>query len=114
MSSGCAQVWRRRLTAIRNNATLAEVDPEIAEILRDEEQRQHDTLAMIASENYASLAVRQVTGSILTNKYSEGYPGKRYYAGNEWVDNAEQLAIARAKQLFGADHANVQPHAGSQ
>lgn len=94
--------------------TLEEVDPELARILADEQERQRDTLALIASENYASVAVRQVSGSILTNKYSEGYPRRRYYGGNEWVDAAESLAIARAKQLFGAEHVNVQPHAGSQ
>jgi glycine hydroxymethyltransferase len=99
--------------AVRSDGTLADVDPEVAAILRDEEDRQRSTLALIASENYASIAVRQASGSILTNKYSEGYPGKRYYAGNEWVDAAESLAIARVKELFGAEHANVQPHAGS-
>ena len=101
-------------SAVRTDGTLAEVDPELAAILRDEEERQRNTLALIASENYASVAVRQAAGSILTNKYSEGYPGKRYYAGNHWIDAAEALAIERAKQLFGAEHANVQPHAGSQ
>jgi glycine hydroxymethyltransferase len=100
--------------AVRVDGSLAEVDPEMAEILRDEEQRQRKTLALIASENYASVAVRQVAGSILTNKYSEGYPRKRYYAGNEWVDAAEALAIERAQRLFQAEHANVQPHAGAQ
>ena len=99
---------------IRTDGSLSVVDPQVAEILRREGVRQRDTLALIASENYASVAVRQVSGSILTNKYSEGYPGKRYYAGNQWVDEAEALAIERAKQLFGAEHANVQPHAGSQ
>ncbi len=99
--------------AVRTDGTLAEVDPEMAAILRDEEERQRSTLALIASENYASVAVRQASGSILTNKYSEGYPGKRYYAGNEWVDAAEALALERVKELFGAEHANVQPHAGS-
>ena len=100
--------------AVRTDGTLAEVDPEVAAILSDEESRQRSTLALIASENYASVAVRQASGSILTNKYSEGYPGKRYYAGNEWVDAAEALAIQRVKELLGAEHANVQPHAGSQ
>jgi len=80
--------------AVRTDGTLAEVDPEVAAILSDEESRQRSTLALIASENYASVAVRQASGSILTNKYSEGYPGKRYYAGNEWVDAAEALAIS--------------------
>lgn len=93
---------------------LHEVDPELADILVREEQRQRTSLALIASENYASVAVRQVSGSILTNKYSEGYPHRRYYGGNELVDAAESLAIVRAKRLFGAEHANVQPHAGSQ
>ena len=93
---------------------LEQVDPELAEILVREEERQRTTLALIASENYASVAVRQVSGSILTNKYSEGYPRRRYYGGNQLVDAAESLAIERAKHLFGAEHANVQPHAGSQ
>ena len=93
--------------------TLDAVDPELALILREEAVRQRDTLALIASENYASVAVRQVSGSIFTNKYSEGYPKRRFYGGNEWVDAAEALAIERAKRLFGAEHANVQPHAGA-
>jgi glycine hydroxymethyltransferase len=101
-------------SAVRTDGSLEEVDPQLAAILRDEEDRQRNTLALIASENYASVAVRQASGSILTNKYSEGYPGKRFYAGNQWVDSAESLAIERAKELFKADHANVQPHAGSQ
>jgi len=92
---------------------LAAVDPEVAAILAAEEDRQRYTLAMIASENYASLAVRQAQASELTNKYSEGYPGRRYYQGNRFIDDVEALAIARAKELFGAEHANVQPHAGS-
>jgi glycine hydroxymethyltransferase len=92
---------------------LAAVDPELARMLAEEDDRQRYTLAMIASENYASVAVRQAQASVLTNKYSEGYPGRRYYQGNRFVDDVEALAIARAKKLFGADHANVQPHAGS-
>jgi glycine hydroxymethyltransferase len=92
---------------------LAAVDPDVAAIVAREAERQQDTLAMIASENYASLAVRQAQASVLTNKYSEGYPGKRYYQGNAIIDEAEALAIERAKALFGAEHANVQPHAGS-
>lgn len=100
--------------AVRADNSLEQVDPELASILREEEDRQWSTLALIASENYASVAVRQASGSILTNKYSEGYPGKRYYAGNRWVDAAEALAIERARRLFGAEHVNVQPHAGSQ
>jgi glycine hydroxymethyltransferase len=92
---------------------LAAVDPDLARILEQEAERQQYTLAMIASENYASLAVRQAQASVLTNKYSEGYPGKRYYQGNGLVDEVEALAIARAREVFGAEHANVQPHAGS-
>src|SRR5213075_1407565 len=92
---------------------LAEVDPEIAEALNSELERQQRTLEMIASENFVPQAVLECQGSILTNKYAEGYPGRRYYGGCEFVDVAEQLAIDRAKQLFGADHANVQPHSGA-
>jgi len=95
-------------------APLAEVDPEIAEVLRRELERQQNTLEMIASENFVPQAVLDAVGSVLTNKYAEGYPGKRYYGGCEEVDVAEQLAIDRAKALFGAEHANVQPHAGAQ
>src|SRR3954469_11589376 len=93
---------------------LSEVDPEIAEVLRDELGRQQRTLEMIASENFVPQAVLECTGSVLTNKYAEGYPGKRYYGGREYLDVAEQLAIDRARALFGAEHANVQPHAGAQ
>ncbi|MDQ6778451.1 MAG: serine hydroxymethyltransferase, partial [Actinomycetota bacterium] len=93
---------------------LAEVDPEIAEALALELSRQQRTLEMIASENFVPLAVLECQGSVLTNKYAEGYPGKRYYGGCEYIDIAEQLAIDRAKELFGAEHANVQPHAGAQ
>src|SRR2546423_2393417 len=96
------------------NQPLSEVDPEIAEVLRDELGRQETTLEMIASENFVPQAVLECAGSVLTNKYAEGYPGKRYYGGCEFVDVAEQLAIDRAKALFGAEHANVQPHAGAQ
>jgi glycine hydroxymethyltransferase len=96
------------------NLPLAEVDPEIAEALAGELSRQQSTLEMIASENFVPLAVLECQGSVLTNKYAEGYPGKRYYGGCEYVDIAEQLAIDRAKELFGAEHANVQPHAGAQ
>jgi glycine hydroxymethyltransferase len=95
-------------------APLAEVDPEIAQVLRRELERQQSTLEMIASENFVPQAVLEAVGSVLTNKYAEGYPGKRYYGGCEEVDVAEQLAIDRAKELFGAEHANVQPHAGAQ
>ena len=95
------------------HATLSEVDPEISAVLSDELRRQEDHLELIASENYASPAVLTAQGSVLTNKYAEGYPGRRYYGGCEHVDRAETLAIERAKELFGADYANVQPHAGS-
>src|SRR5881227_933399 len=93
---------------------LAVVDPEIAELIREETARQADGLELIASENFVSEAVMEAAGSPLTNKYAEGLPGKRYYGGCEVVDKVEQLAIDRAKALFGAEHANVQPHAGSQ
>jgi glycine hydroxymethyltransferase len=93
---------------------LADVDPEIAEVLALELERQQRTLEMIASENFAPVAVLEAQGSVLANKYAEGYPGRRYYGGCEYVDIAERLAIDRAKILFGADHANVQPHAGAQ
>src|SRR5437870_10069941 len=94
--------------------TLAQVDPEVAEAIRSETRRQADGLELIASENFVSNAVLEAAGSVMTNKYAEGLPGKRYYGGCEVVDVAENLAIARAKQLFGADHANVQPHSGAQ
>ncbi|HEV8616989.1 MAG TPA: serine hydroxymethyltransferase [Methylomirabilota bacterium] len=93
---------------------LADVDPDIAKALREEAQRQHRNLELIASENFVSDAVLEATGSVLTNKYAEGYPGRRYYGGCEVVDVVEDLAIARAKELFGAEHANVQPHSGAQ
>ncbi len=93
---------------------LQEVDPEIAAIIARERKRQKEGLELIASENYTSRAVLEAVGSVLTNKYAEGYPGKRYYNGCEFVDQAESLAIERAVKLFGADHANVQPHSGSQ
>src|SRR5437867_6518790 len=93
---------------------LADVDPEIAKALRAEAQRQHRNLELIASENFVSAAVLEAVGSVLTNKYAEGYPGRRYYGGCEYVDVVEELAISRAKELFGAEHANVQPHSGSQ
>ena len=96
------------------NRPLAEVDPEVAAALRGELSRQRDTLEMIASENFVPRAVLECQGSVLTNKYAEGYPGRRYYGGCEWVDVSEQLAIDRAKELFGAEHANVQPHSGAQ
>jgi glycine hydroxymethyltransferase len=96
------------------NRPLAEVDPEIADVLGKELERQQQTLEMIASENFAPIAVLECQGSVLNNKYAEGYPGKRYYGGCEFVDIAEQLAIDRANALFGSEHANVQPHSGAQ
>ncbi|HEV7967285.1 MAG TPA: serine hydroxymethyltransferase [Candidatus Acidoferrales bacterium] len=96
------------------NRPLKEVDPEIAEVLREEGRRQGTGLELIPSENFVSEAVLEAMGSVLTNKYAEGYPGKRYYGGCEFVDRAEQLAIDRAKALFGAEHANVQSHSGTQ
>ena len=93
---------------------LASVDPEIAAAIHHEAERQEEGLELIASENFVSPAVLEAAGSVMTNKYAEGYPGKRYYGGCEFVDVAESLAIDRAKQLFGAEHANVQPHSGAQ
>ncbi|HET9791292.1 MAG TPA: serine hydroxymethyltransferase [Candidatus Angelobacter sp.] len=93
---------------------LSQADPEIAQAIANEAQRQHEGLELIASENFVSLAVLQAAGSVFTNKYAEGYPGKRYYGGCEFADVVENLARDRAKQLFGAEHANVQPHSGSQ
>jgi len=96
------------------NRTLSEVDPEIADAVRHEVQRQAEGLELIASENFVSEAVLEAMGSVFTNKYAEGYPGRRYYGGCEHTDTAERLAIRRAKELFGAEHANVQAHSGSQ
>ncbi len=96
------------------NLPLEQLDPEIFAALEGELDRQRDTLEMIASENFVPLGVLEAQGSVLTNKYAEGYPGRRYYGGCEWVDVAESLAIERAKELFGADYANVQPHSGAQ
>lgn len=93
---------------------LADLDPEVAEAIELERKRQQNTLEMIASENFVPRAVMQSQGSVLTNKYAEGYPGRRYYGGCEYVDIVEDLAIARVKELFGAEHANVQPHSGAQ
>jgi glycine hydroxymethyltransferase len=92
---------------------LASTDPRLAELIEGEARRQHDKLRMIASENYVSTAVLEATGSVLTNKYSEGYPGKRYYEGQQFIDQIETLAAQRARDLFGVDHANVQPYSGS-
>jgi len=93
---------------------LGDVDPEVAKAIRDETHRQNRNLELIASENFVSAAVLEAVGSVLTNKYAEGYPGRRYYGGCEVVDVVEELAIARARELFGAEHANVQPHSGAQ
>src|SRR5215831_3358977 len=101
---------------MKNNSislSLAEVDPQIANAIANEVRRQHEGLELIASENFVSEAVLEAAGSVFTNKYAEGYPGKRYYGGCEFTDVVESLARDRAKQLFGAEHANVQPHSGS-
>ena len=104
MSNVMAAHWR----------ILQETDPEIARAICDELHRQSSGLELIASENFVSRAILEAAGSVFTNKYAEGYPGRRYYGGCEYVDVAETLAIERAKALFGAEHANVQPHAGAQ
>ena len=101
--------WDRRLPS----AALSATDPEVAALIGEETRRQSEGIELIASENFVSPAVLEAAGSILTNKYAEGLPGKRYYGGCEVVDQIEQLAIDRAKQLFGAEHANVQPHSGA-
>jgi glycine hydroxymethyltransferase len=98
----------------RMSLTLAQADPAVAAALDQETLRQHEGLEMIASENFVSEAVLEAAGSIFTNKYAEGYPGRRYYGGCEFTDVVENLARDRAKQIFGAEHANVQPHSGSQ
>jgi len=110
IDAAARDAWRAEL----GGSALAQADPEIARRLRAEARRQAYGLELIASENFVSEAVLEATGSVLTNKYAEGYPGRRYYGGCEVVDEVENLAIARAKQLFGADHVNVQPHSGSQ
>ena len=94
------------------NAPLATSDPEIAQQIENEVLRQHEGLEMIASENFVSRAVLEAVGTVFTNKYAEGYPGKRYYGGCEFADVVENLARDRARELFGAEHANVQPHSG--
>src|SRR5205807_10489360 len=107
--------WRCEIAQMFNPGnTLHEVDPELWAAVQQENQRQEDHVELIASENYVSRQVLAAQGSQLTNKYAEGYPGKRYYGGCEYVDMAESIAIERAKQLFGAPWANVQPHSGSQ
>src|SRR5581483_5040598 len=106
---------RRRLAVITSSQSLIEAqDPEVFAAIAGEERRQRQNLELIASENYSSKAVREAMGSVMTDKYAEGYPGKRYYGGCEFVDVAENLAIERVKKLFGAEHANVQAHAGAQ
>ena len=113
--NGCMQTLDVLATgAAPGISAIDALDPEVAAAIHFEETRQRENLELIASENYASRAVREALASVLTNKYAEGYPGRRYYGGCEFVDLAEQLAIDRAKQIFGADHANVQPHAGAQ
>src|SRR5713101_9471720 len=92
---------------------VARTDPEIAELINEEARRQFEKIRLIPSENYVSLAVLEAAGTVLTNKYSEGYPGRRYYEGQQFIDQIETIAIERAKQLFGAEHANVQPYSGS-
>src|SRR5690242_3800448 len=96
------------------HSSLRELDPEIHAAILNEDRRQSTGLELIASENFTSRAVLEATGSIFTNKYAEGYPGRRYYGGCEFVDIVENLAMERAKSLFGAEHVNVQPHSGSQ
>jgi glycine hydroxymethyltransferase len=98
----------------RSRSTITRVDPELWAVIQQENRRQEQHIELIASENYVSPAVMEAQGSQLTNKYAEGYPGKRYYGGCEFVDRAEQLAIDRLKLLFDAEHANVQPNSGSQ
>ncbi|HEV3156541.1 MAG TPA: serine hydroxymethyltransferase [Candidatus Baltobacteraceae bacterium] len=99
---------------VLDRSSLSTIDPELAAAIASEERRQRENLELIASENYVSAAVREATASVMTNKYAEGYPGRRYYGGCEFVDIAEQLAIDRAKRIFSAEHANVQTHAGAQ
>jgi glycine hydroxymethyltransferase len=101
-------------TSALSSRTLADVDPDIARAIQNEAERQETGLELIASENFVSAAVLEATGTVFTNKYAEGYPGRRYYGGCEYVDVVESLAISRAKTLFGAEHANVQPHSGAQ
>src|SRR5678815_487187 len=113
-SSACAASAADRAHGAPGMSHLEQVDPEIAKAIRGETERQARNLELIASENFVSEAVLEAVGSVLTNKYAEGYPGRRYYGGCEVVEVVEALAIARAKELFGAEHANVQPHSGAQ
>src|SRR5205085_7591880 len=110
----CVRKCKSRMSHATRSRTLAQADPDIAAAIRNETRRQEEGLELIASENFVSTAVLEAAGSVMTNKYAEGYPGKRYYGGCEFVDVAESLAISRAKTLFGADHVNVQPHSGAQ
>jgi glycine hydroxymethyltransferase len=103
-----------KIIVLHNNQSIAEFDSELWKSIESEKKRQEEHIELIASENYTSKRVMEAQGSVLTNKYAEGYPGKRYYGGCEYVDIAEALAIQRAKELFGAAYANVQPHSGSQ
>src|SRR3989338_3218366 len=103
-----------KTSEVSMSSKLKDVDPEIYQAIQSEVRRQNENIELIASENFVSEAVLEAQGSVLTNKYAEGYPGKRYYGGCEFVDVAENLAIERVKKLFGAEYANVQPHSGSQ
>ena len=105
---------KREATDLLWGRALEQVDPEVAAAVRAEQVRECAQLVLIASENFASAAVMEAQGSVMTNKYAEGYPGRRHYGGCEYVDVAERLAIERARELFGAGHVNVQPHSGSQ
>src|SRR5215472_6516595 len=111
--AGVAERRNPMSQVISSHPSLHKADPEIAALIQEEERRQSEKLALIPSENYASRAVLEASGSVLTNKYSEGYPGRRYYEGQQVIDKIETLAIERAKALFGVDHANVQPYSGS-
>src|SRR5512138_383444 len=102
------------MTQFNHYHTLAESDPDIYAAIQNETRRQNEGLELIASENFVSEAVLEAAGSVFTNKYAEGYPGKRYYGGCEFTDRVESLALERIKKLFGAEHANVQPHSGTQ
>src|SRR5262249_57723788 len=110
---GCLRTYKLRSTMNRLHYPLKELDPEIYSAVESEERRQSTGLELIASENFTYRAVLEATGSVFTNKYAEGYPGRRYYGGCEFVDIVENLAIERAKKLFGAENVNVQPHSGS-
>src|SRR5437879_1266921 len=110
----CETHARNRRESFMEMRNLETTDPDIAALIRREERRQFEGIELIASENYVSAAVAETMANVMTNKYAEGLPGKRYYGGCEVVDEVERIAIARAKEIFGAEHANVQPHSGSQ